>query len=340
MPAFQALVSTTLQMPTNVQNSYSNTATLHSSHSNKITTEKAVTPPWLNLNYNDIEGEIWKELPHLEGYYLISNFGRIKSLDRHIDSKDGKTRFYKGRILKGVVVKYKNNTVGDYIEEIKVGIFYCGNYCNIRVARMVYNLFVEELNYKQDGWVVTHKDGNRLNSDVNNLFLETQSQKQTKIISAGRSIKLHTYQTKEGYQKAATARYKHITQYSLQGYPIKTYQSIQEAAKSVGIGDSSIIKATQHKTMVSAGGFLWQYGCAVSKIDATFYTNFLKKSKQVKGIPVVQLSSDLLVFNYYKSINEAAKKTGIHPTQIANAVKNKGQLAGNFSWQQCNWFNV
>ena len=64
----------------------------------------------LNLGYEDIDGEFWKELPYLEGCYHISNLGRIKSLDRIIASKDGKNRFYKGKILKGVVVRYLNKT--------------------------------------------------------------------------------------------------------------------------------------------------------------------------------------------------------------------------------------
>jgi len=295
--------------------------------------EKLLPLPWQNLNYEDIKGEIWRQLPGLDDYFLISNLGRIKSLDRNIESKDGKTRFYKGRILKGVIIRYRNNTLNDYIEEIKVGLFYKGMFHSFRIARTVYNLFVEELNFKDDQLIVAHKDGNRLNNEVQNLYLQTISQKQKQIHIYNRGLKLSTYQTKEGKLKAAITRHKPVTQFDLNGNPIKTFISIQQAAKRLGIGDSSIIKATQHKTMVSAGGFLWQYGNIRHKIDATFYSNFLKKSKKIKGIPVAQINNNLEIINCFKTITEAAKKLNTHPNKITKALKDSKSLAGGFYWK-------
>ena len=44
--------------------------------------------------------EIWKELPGYEGLYLVSNTGKIKSLDRVVACKNGATRLHKGKELK------------------------------------------------------------------------------------------------------------------------------------------------------------------------------------------------------------------------------------------------
>lgn len=41
---------------------------------------------YLNLSLTDIDGEIWKDVKDYEGIYQVSNFGRVKSLDR-IDCK-------------------------------------------------------------------------------------------------------------------------------------------------------------------------------------------------------------------------------------------------------------
>ena len=43
--------------------------------------------------------EIWKDIEGFEGYYQVSNLGRIKSFDRYLNCKAGGIRFHKGTIL-------------------------------------------------------------------------------------------------------------------------------------------------------------------------------------------------------------------------------------------------
>jgi hypothetical protein len=47
--------------------------------------------------------EIWKDIEGFEGCYQISNFGRVKSLERQIKHPSGGLRTIKERILKGAV---------------------------------------------------------------------------------------------------------------------------------------------------------------------------------------------------------------------------------------------
>ena len=44
--------------------------------------------------------EIWKEINGYNGYYKVSNLGRVKSIDRIVTMKNYVKRFYKGTILK------------------------------------------------------------------------------------------------------------------------------------------------------------------------------------------------------------------------------------------------
>ena len=44
--------------------------------------------------------EIWKEINGYNGYYQVSNLGRVKSIDRIVTAKNYVKRFYKGTILK------------------------------------------------------------------------------------------------------------------------------------------------------------------------------------------------------------------------------------------------
>lgn len=43
--------------------------------------------------------EKWKDIQDFEGYYKVSSFGRIKSLDRIVVDKNGKTKRYRSKML-------------------------------------------------------------------------------------------------------------------------------------------------------------------------------------------------------------------------------------------------
>jgi len=53
--------------------------------------------------------ERWKDVVGWEGYYKVSDRGRIKSLDRTIVDKGGSKRTYKGRVRK---MSLANNYLG------------------------------------------------------------------------------------------------------------------------------------------------------------------------------------------------------------------------------------
>ena len=43
--------------------------------------------------------ETWKPISNFEGFYEISNSGRVKSLDRLIEYQDGRKQKHNGKIL-------------------------------------------------------------------------------------------------------------------------------------------------------------------------------------------------------------------------------------------------
>lgn len=50
--------------------------------------------------------EIWKDIVDYEGYYQVSNYGRVKSLDRWVPHSRMGKQFVKGRILSQFVNRY------------------------------------------------------------------------------------------------------------------------------------------------------------------------------------------------------------------------------------------
>lgn len=100
-----------------------------------------------------MEIEVWKPIEGYEGRYEISNFGRVKSLER----KDLNNHLLKERILKPKI----NKDGYSYLQ-----LCYDGNKKGFFVHRLVAAAFI----FNPNGYpVVNHKDENKQNNYVSNL---------------------------------------------------------------------------------------------------------------------------------------------------------------------------
>ena len=102
--------------------------------------------------------EIWKPVKDYEDIYMISNLGRIKSLDRYYTDSNGIQFFRKGKILSNK----KTNGMGYSITTL------CnkGKKSNKYIHRLVAEAFLPNLeNLPQ----VNHIDGNKKNNVIDNL---------------------------------------------------------------------------------------------------------------------------------------------------------------------------
>ena len=108
--------------------------------------------------------EVWKDIPGYEGLYQVSNLGNVKSLDRTIERKDGRSNFYKGVLMKPRL----DNEGRPYI-------FLSKNKKRKRhkIQSLVSFVFIGP---KPDAMVVCHKDSNVQNNQLINLRYDTQSQ--------------------------------------------------------------------------------------------------------------------------------------------------------------------
>lgn len=114
---------------------------------------------WFSLE--DFEGEIWKDIEEFKGCYLISNFGRVKTIKRNV-SCCGKNRVKSYVVVKEKIKRYSDNGHGYIVVNL------CKNDKNhIRyVHRLVASAFLPNpLNLPQ----VNHKDENKENNVIGNL---------------------------------------------------------------------------------------------------------------------------------------------------------------------------
>lgn len=103
--------------------------------------------------------EIWKDIPGYEGLYQASTFGRVRTCENKVTSNARYSkRVWKSRIMKGRGDSYRTGK--------RVSLWKNGKPKDYLVARLVAMTF---LGKPPEGYTVNHKDGNRLNNNIENL---------------------------------------------------------------------------------------------------------------------------------------------------------------------------
>ena len=112
--------------------------------------------------------EEWKDVIGYEGFYQVSNMGRVKSLERIVKHSIGGDKLVNERILKPGVVN------GYY----QVSLSKNGNHKICKIHQLV---VVSFLNHIPNGHtiVIDHVDGNKLNNKLTNLHLVTNRENST-----------------------------------------------------------------------------------------------------------------------------------------------------------------
>ena len=121
--------------------------------------------------------EIWKDIRDFEGWYQVSNLGRVRSLDRFINHYLGGKRLYKGSLVK------QQNKRGYNIVRFKKD----GKSYYFQVHRLVAIEFIDDS--KQD-LQVNHIDGNKQNNNFLNLEWVTPSENIQHALTIGKFDKV------------------------------------------------------------------------------------------------------------------------------------------------------
>ncbi|MFT3705486.1 MAG: NUMOD4 domain-containing protein [Agriterribacter sp.] len=218
--------------------------------------------PYQILVLNNIKGEKWKDIPALEGYYKVSNFGRIKRLPYEMQYKNGAIYLKEERIIKPMIIKKRNTVKNDFASFLCNRVIFNKVKYNFTLSRLVYSCFVKHLNADDKTVVVICKDGDNFNIKPSNLKLVSISQKQQRIVDTNRFFTPFADLSPENREKQRQALNealrKPVEQYTLKGKRIKTYSSMAVAEQETGVFATSIgaVAAGKAKT---AGGFIWRW---------------------------------------------------------------------------------
>jgi hypothetical protein len=111
-----------------------------------------------------MNNEIWKPVLGYENFYQVSNFGRVKSLEREVRNTNKSKRLVKSRILKPYTEIGRYKTVMLSVSDVKK---------TAPIHRLVVEAFIKPI---KKGLVVNHLDGNKHNNNLSNLEITTYSE--------------------------------------------------------------------------------------------------------------------------------------------------------------------
>ena len=165
--------------------------------------------------------EVWRDIEGYEGYYRVSNLGRVKSLQTKAYSHKEKCAIV---VMREKILKQFPNTDKYLMVDLRKD----GTRNTQKVHRLVAKAFIPNTNnYPQ----VNHKDENKQNNTVENLeWCNSQYN--------------NTYGTAK--QRMAQKKMKKVIQISASGEAVNEWNSIQEATKDLGVSKNTIALWTLH----------------------------------------------------------------------------------------------
>lgn len=185
-----------------------------------------------------MEKEVFRDVLGYEGLYQISNYGRVKSLERKNIFYCGLRKEYLERPTKEKILNYNKSNRG----YLQVCLTKEGKSKTYTVHRLVAKAFLPNLKNKKQ---VNHIDGNKENNSIDNLEWVTSSENNK-----------HAFIT--GLNKPYNMR--KVNQYDLQGNFIKQWNSITDFLKenNLNLKNSNITTCCKGKRK-NAYGFIWKY---------------------------------------------------------------------------------
>ncbi len=287
-------------------------------------------PVYKDKTLKDLMGEVWKEIPYTEGYYVVSNLGRVKALERVVYSPTAPNgRTLKEKILSQGLQKQKNVFTGDFTYGLAVSFRFEKTGRREMVRRLVYEAFVAPKTKEiMTGKFVYHLDGNGLNCRAGNLRLGTKSELRIRELGKERYVPPFHLLPLDYYLKLAVKagkkRRKKVCKYRPDGTLVATYPSLLKAAQKNNTSPGNIGACAQ-KTLKSLKGFIYRY-------EEDEYTGELNGKTGIAK-RVIQFHIDGRKIRSYRSIIEATRQLNIEDGSISRAAKKKSKHAGGFVWR-------
>ena len=218
--------------------------------------------------------ELWKDIKGFEGYYQVSTWARVRSLDRWVVYPNKSKRLIKGKILKPFVNNKGYKLVTLWLRQ-KAKHF--------QIHRLVAEAFIlNPLNLP----CINHKDEVKDNNYPYNLEWCT--------VKYNNNYGTHT-------KRSAEKQSKKVYQYDMQGNLVREWSSVSEAGRN-GFEQANISKCCLSKSKTHKN-FIWSY-----ELIENFYVNdYLPKKNTKLPKKVYQYDKDYNLINIWASTKECGR---------------------------------
>lgn len=241
--------------------------------------------------------EVWKQIKGFEGYYEVSNFGNVRSIDRYV-YQQGREQLYKGVQIS----PYKINS-GYLCVRLSKG--------NKKKGYLVHRLVAEAfIQNPQSLPQINHKDENKHNNNIENLEWCTLS------YNASYGTLPQKKKEKFGHR---------VCQYDNRGSFLRTFTSSREAERETNIRHSEILDCCKHLAH-TAGGYIWRFKKETNEnpVDPVTYKTAPRS--------VSQYDKDMNLVATYKSICQAAKENDLKAENIGACCRGKSVTLKGYYW--------
>lgn len=177
--------------------------------------------------------EIWKDINGYEGFYQVSNLGRVRSMDRYVNGNHITCDF---QFMKGKIRK----PVQDKLGYLKVSLRKNGSYKTYLIHRLVAEAFIPNPNNLP---CVNHKDENPGNPNVDNLEWCTTD---------------YNLKYSNVAERINKFKFRKVIQYDLNMNEIQKWNSLKEAAIFVNTAQQNISRCCKGRCE-TCGGYKWRY---------------------------------------------------------------------------------
>lgn len=193
---------------------------------------------FINLDLNDIEGEIWLPIEGYEGLYAVSNMGRVKSL--------GNDKLRKDKILR----QGKNNKTG----YLYVVLSKEGKIKTCSVHRLVGNAFLDNPNNYP---CFNHKNEIKTDNRAENLEPCTQKYNLNYKNTQQRKVASTDWKAIAEKQRNNPSKSSKVYQYKKDGTLVVIWESTRECGRN-GFHQSAVSACCRGERK-QYRGYIWSY---------------------------------------------------------------------------------